>query len=74
MKRWNEQSPIAKMFDITYGNLTFLENPIYAMVVDDPSRGQVVSAKKSVMVVGGKFLLLLKFVTYLFKLFSYFID
>lgn len=30
-----------------------MENPIYMMIVDDPSSGQIVSAKKTVMIVAG---------------------
>lgn len=30
-----------------------MENPIYMMIVDDPSSGQIVSAKKTVIIVAG---------------------
>ncbi|CAH0579268.1 unnamed protein product [Chrysodeixis includens] len=53
MKQWAEDSPIAKWVDVTDGNLTTMENPIYMMIVDDPSSGQIVSAKQTVMIVAG---------------------
>lgn len=43
-----------KWIDITNGNYTAMENPIYMMVVDDPSSGQIVTAKQTVMIVAGK--------------------
>lgn len=52
MKQWAD-SPLAKWEDITGGNLTTMENPIYMMIVDDPSSGQIVSAKQTVMIVAG---------------------
>ncbi|XP_047529721.1 mast cell carboxypeptidase A-like [Vanessa atalanta] len=53
LKQWAEESPIAKRLDITNGNFTVMENPIYMMIVDDPTSGQIVSAKKTVMIVAG---------------------
>ncbi|CAH2106397.1 unnamed protein product [Euphydryas editha] len=53
LKHWAEESPVAKWLDITKGNYTVMENPIYMMIVDDPSSGQIVSAKKTVMIVAG---------------------
>ncbi|XP_028171807.1 uncharacterized protein LOC135074552 [Ostrinia nubilalis] len=53
LKQWAETSPLAKWEDITSGNLTTMENPIYMMIVDDPSSGQIVSAKKTVMIIAG---------------------
>lgn len=53
LKKWSENSPIAKRLDITNGNFTVMENPIYMMMVDDPSRGQIFSAKQTVMIVAG---------------------
>ncbi|XP_050346464.1 uncharacterized protein LOC126770898 [Nymphalis io] len=53
LKQWAEESSIAKRLDITNGNYTVMENPIYMMIVDDPSSGQTVSAKKTVMIVAG---------------------
>ncbi|KAL0841254.1 hypothetical protein ABMA28_014980 [Loxostege sticticalis] len=52
LKQWAD-SPLAKWEDITGGNLTTMENPIYMMIVDDPSSGQIVSAKQTVMIVAG---------------------
>lgn len=51
---WSDDSPVVKSIDITRGNLTVMENPIYMMIVDDPSSGQIVSAKQTVMIVAGK--------------------
>ncbi|CAG4956496.1 unnamed protein product [Parnassius apollo] len=53
LKHWAENSPIAKWVDITAGNYTVMENPIYMMKVDDPSSGQIVTAKQTVMVIAG---------------------
>ncbi|XP_045448780.1 uncharacterized protein LOC123657250 [Melitaea cinxia] len=53
LKHWAEESPVAKWLDITKGNYTVMENPIYMMIVDDPSSGQIISAKKTVMIVAG---------------------
>ncbi|CAK1596155.1 unnamed protein product [Parnassius mnemosyne] len=53
LKHWAENSPIAKLIDITAGNYTVMENPIYMMIVDDPSSGQIVTAKLTVMVIAG---------------------
>ncbi|XP_059047108.1 uncharacterized protein LOC131842553 isoform X2 [Achroia grisella] len=53
LKQWAENSPVAKWVDITDGNFTAMENPIYMMMVDDPSSGQIVSAKQTVMIVAG---------------------
>lgn len=53
LKQWAENSPVAKWEDITRGNLTNMENPIYMMIVDDLSSGQIVSAKQTVMIVAG---------------------
>ncbi|XP_052740398.1 zinc carboxypeptidase A 1-like [Bicyclus anynana] len=53
MKQWAAESPVAKWLDITKGNYTVMENPIYMMLVDDLSSGQIVSAKKTVMIVAG---------------------
>ncbi|KAM3964379.1 uncharacterized protein ACR2FA_001354 [Aphomia sociella] len=53
LKQWAENSPVAKWVDITDGNFTVMENPIYMMIVDDPSSGQIVSAKQTVMIVAG---------------------
>ncbi|XP_030022168.2 putative metallocarboxypeptidase ecm14 isoform X1 [Manduca sexta] len=53
MRQWAEESPIAKWTDITSGNYTVMENPIYMMMVDDPSSGQIVTAKQTVMIVAG---------------------
>ncbi|XP_045535746.1 uncharacterized protein LOC106718135 [Papilio machaon] len=53
LKRWAETSPVAKIADITSGNYTLMENPIYMMIIDDPSSGQIVSAKQTVMVIAG---------------------
>ncbi|PZC86413.1 hypothetical protein B5X24_HaOG209132 [Helicoverpa armigera] len=53
LKQWAEDSPVAKWIDITDGNYTAMENPIYMMMVDDPSSGQIVSAKQTVMIVAG---------------------
>ncbi|VVC87329.1 unnamed protein product [Leptidea sinapis] len=50
---WAEVSPVAKLVDITYSNYTVMENPIYMMLVDDLSRGQIISAKQTVMIVAG---------------------
>lgn len=33
-----------------------MENPIYMMIVDDPSNGQIISAKQTVMIVAGELL------------------
>lgn len=54
MKQWAEDSPVAKWVDVTDGNFTTMENPIYMMIVDDPSSNQIVSAKQTVMIVAGK--------------------
>ncbi|XP_013169077.1 PREDICTED: uncharacterized protein LOC106118866 [Papilio xuthus] len=53
LKRWAETSPVAKIADITSGNYTLMENPIYMMIIDDPSSGQIISAKQTVMVIAG---------------------
>ncbi|XP_013198486.2 uncharacterized protein LOC106141375 [Amyelois transitella] len=53
LKQWADNSPVAKWVDITHGNYTTLDNPIYMMIVDDPTSGQVVSAKQTVMIVAG---------------------
>ncbi|XP_075973574.1 uncharacterized protein LOC142974888 [Anticarsia gemmatalis] len=53
LKVWAEDSPVAKWVDITSGNFTTMENPIYMMIVDDPSSGQIVTAKQTVMIVAG---------------------
>ncbi|XP_072931983.1 uncharacterized protein [Epargyreus clarus] len=53
LKQWAETSPVAKWLDITNGNYTVMENPIYMMIVDDPSSGQIISAKKTVLVISG---------------------
>ncbi|XP_061713454.1 uncharacterized protein LOC133522220 [Cydia pomonella] len=53
LKQWEEKSPIVKLIDITANNLTTMDNPIYMMIVDDPSSGQVVTAKDIVMIVAG---------------------
>lgn len=53
LKRWAEDSPVAKWIDITDGNLTTMENPIHMIIVDDPSNGQIMSAKQIVMIVAG---------------------
>ncbi|KAJ8730100.1 hypothetical protein PYW07_017138 [Mythimna separata] len=53
LKQWAEKSPLAKCVDITSGNFTNMENPIYMMIVDDPSSGQIVTAKQTVMIVAG---------------------
>ncbi|CAH0701205.1 unnamed protein product [Spodoptera exigua] len=53
LKQWAEESPMAKWVDITHGNFTTMENPIYMMIVDDPASGQIISAKKTVMIVAG---------------------
>ncbi|CAH2261009.1 jg10788 [Pararge aegeria aegeria] len=53
LKQWAEESPVAKWLDITKGNYTIMENPIYMILVDDLSSGQIVSAKKTVMIVAG---------------------
>ncbi|XP_063361828.1 uncharacterized protein LOC134650826 [Cydia amplana] len=53
LKQWEANSPIVKLIDITANNLTTMDNPIYMMIVDDPSSGQVVSAKDIVMIVAG---------------------
>lgn len=55
LKQWAEDSPVAKWIDITDGNFTAMENPIYMMIVDDPSSGQIVSAKQTVMIVAGRY-------------------
>ncbi|KAH9633369.1 hypothetical protein HF086_004083 [Spodoptera exigua] len=54
LKQWAEESPMAKWVDITHGNFTTMENPIYMMIVDDPASGQIISAKKTVMIVAGE--------------------
>ena len=54
LKKWAENSPIAKRLDITNGNFTVMENPIYMMMVDDPTSGQIVSAKLTIMIVAGE--------------------
>ncbi|XP_063533688.1 uncharacterized protein LOC134743986, partial [Cydia strobilella] len=53
LKQWEVKSPIVKLIDITANNLTTMDNPIYMMIVDDPSSGQVASAKDIVMIVAG---------------------
>ncbi|RVE51259.1 hypothetical protein evm_004063 [Chilo suppressalis] len=53
LNQWAEKSPLVKLEDITNGNLTTMDNPIYLMSVDDPSSGQIVSAKQTVMIVAG---------------------
>ncbi|CAH4032582.1 unnamed protein product [Pieris brassicae] len=53
LKQWAEESPVAKWVDVTNGNFTVMENPIYMMIVDDPSSGQIMSAKQTVMIVAG---------------------
>ncbi|CAB3230052.1 unnamed protein product [Arctia plantaginis] len=53
LKMWADDSPVVKSIDITRGNLTVMENPIYMMIVDDPSSGQIVTAKQTVMIVAG---------------------
>lgn len=53
LKEWAEKSPVAKWVDITDGNLTAMERPIYMMIVDDPSSGQIISAKQTVVLVAG---------------------
>ncbi|KAJ2946053.1 hypothetical protein O0L34_g4972 [Tuta absoluta] len=53
LKQWTEESPMAKWADITEGNLTSMENPIYVMIVDDPSAGQIASAKHNVLLIAG---------------------
>ncbi|XP_022831206.1 uncharacterized protein LOC111359789 isoform X2 [Spodoptera litura] len=53
LKLWADESPIAKWVDITHGNFTTMENPIYMMIIDDPASGQIVSAKQTVMIVAG---------------------
>ncbi|KAF9824626.1 hypothetical protein SFRURICE_004083 [Spodoptera frugiperda] len=53
LKHWADESPVAKRVDITHGNFTTMENPIYMMIVDDPASGQIVSAKQTVMIVAG---------------------
>ncbi|XP_026317755.1 uncharacterized protein LOC113228617 [Hyposmocoma kahamanoa] len=53
LKQWAEDSPVAKWIDITDGNLTTMENPIHMIIVDDPSNGQIMSAKQTVMIVAG---------------------
>ncbi|XP_063381242.1 uncharacterized protein LOC134667754 [Cydia fagiglandana] len=53
LKQWEAKSPIVKLIDITANNLTTMDNPIYMMIVDDPSSGQVASAKEIVMIVAG---------------------
>ncbi|CAK1547195.1 unnamed protein product [Leptosia nina] len=53
LRQWAEVSPVAKWVDITDGNYTVMENPIYMMIVDDPSSGQIMSAKQTVMIVAG---------------------
>lgn len=54
LKIWAEDSPVAKWVDITDGNFTTMENPIYMMIVDDPSSGQIITAKQTVMIVAGE--------------------
>lgn len=53
LKKWAEESPIAKWVDITLNNFTTMDNSIYMMIVDDPSSGQIVGAKETVMIVAG---------------------
>lgn len=53
LKHWADNSPVARWIDITNGNLTTMENRIYMMIVDDPSSGQIVSAKQIVMIIAG---------------------
>nr|XP_034830670.1 uncharacterized protein LOC117987734 [Maniola hyperantus] len=53
LKQWAGVSPVAKWLDITKGNFTVMENPIYMVIVDDLSSGQIISAKKTVMIVAG---------------------
>ncbi|XP_038212091.1 uncharacterized protein LOC119832500 [Zerene cesonia] len=53
LKQWAEESPVAKWIDITAGNFTVMENPIHMMIVDDPTSGQIVSAKQTVMIIAG---------------------
>ncbi|KAI5651872.1 zinc carboxypeptidase domain-containing protein [Phthorimaea operculella] len=53
LKQWTEESPMAKWDDITGGNLTTMENPIYVMIVDDPGAGQVASEKHNVLLIAG---------------------
>ncbi|OWR42036.1 hypothetical protein KGM_204330 [Danaus plexippus plexippus] len=53
LKQWADESPVAKWMDLTEGNYTIMENPIHMMMVDDPSSGQIMSAKKTVMIVAG---------------------
>ncbi|KAJ8728151.1 hypothetical protein PYW08_016536 [Mythimna loreyi] len=53
LKQWADNSPLAKCIDITNGNFTNMENPIYMMIIDDPSSGQTVAAKQTVMIVAG---------------------
>ncbi|XP_041978195.1 uncharacterized protein LOC121732394 [Aricia agestis] len=53
LKTWGENSPVAKWIDITNGNYTTMENPIYMMIVDDLSKGQIASAKETVLIVAG---------------------
>ncbi|XP_045772166.1 uncharacterized protein LOC123872080 [Maniola jurtina] len=54
LKQWAGASPVAQWLDITKGNFTVMENPIYMMIVDDLSSGQIISAKKTVMIVAGR--------------------
>lgn len=56
LKQWAEDSPVAKWIDITDGNLTTMENPIHMMIIDDPSNGQIISAKQTVMIIAGTYL------------------
>ncbi|XP_021204210.1 uncharacterized protein LOC101746291 isoform X2 [Bombyx mori] len=53
LKTWAETSPLVKLIDITSGNLTAMENKIFLVMVDDPSSGQIVSAKKIVLIIAG---------------------
>ncbi|XP_073945339.1 uncharacterized protein isoform X2 [Choristoneura fumiferana] len=53
LKKWTDDSPIAKWVDITDDTYTVMENPIYMMIIDDPSSGQILSAKQVVLIVAG---------------------
>lgn len=53
LKKWTDESPIAKWVDITDDTYTVMENPIYMMIIDDPSSGQILSAKQVVLIVAG---------------------
>lgn len=65
LKQWADESPVAKWMDLTEGNYTIMENPIHMMMVDDPSSGQIMSAKKTVMIVAGVHIFVTTFKTYL---------